>query len=246
MYRTANYSKPGGRQYNEDYIEIVGSDQGSICMVVADGLGGHGGGDRASQMACHTITGSWDGTVSPQYLEDLLQKAHEAIHEIQTEDCAMKSTAVTLTVQGAKVVWGHVGDSRLYYFHNGELAFRTQDHSVSQLAVDMGEITADQIRFHEDRNRLLRALGMDGDVTVEIGQTTLVEGQHAFLLCTDGFWEYVLEEEMEQFLRTAESPQDWLRAMHDLLMGRINKGSDNHSAAVMWMKIDETGMESEI
>ena len=101
----------------------------------------------------------------------------------------------------------------------------------------MGQITPDQIRFHEDRNRVLRALGMDGDITVETRFQTLEPGHHAFLLCTDGFWEYVLEPEMETDLLYAESPEDWLRRMQTRLRQRTPPDNDNNTAAVVWCEI---------
>ena len=235
MYQTAKYSSAGGRSYNEDSIGIVGSPKGSVCMVVADGLGGHGGGDEASRQVCATVTEGWDGQASGEQLRQLLLQAHEQICRMQTQKCAMKSTAAVLAVRGPKAAWAHVGDTRLYHFLNGKLVYRTIDHSASQLAVTLGQITSDQIRFHEDRSRLLRALGMDGNLTVDVKEEILEEGHHAFLMCSDGFWEYVCEKEMEEDLWSASKPAEWLKAMQNRLMQRVKGENDNHSAAVMWL-----------
>lgn len=235
MYLTANYSEPGGRPYNEDSIRITQSPKGSLCMIAADGLGSYGGGDLASQCVCRIVADNWDGEACPHHLGSLLLQSHEEICKMQTAQCAMKSTAAVLAVQGAQAAWAYVGDTRIYHFYNQHLLGRTEDHSASQLAANMGQITQEQIRFHHERHRILRALGMEEALQVDVGQLELAHGQHAFLLCTDGFWEYVLEQEMEQTLQAASDPRQWLQAMRQILMGRIGPNSDNHSAAVMWL-----------
>ena len=128
----------------------------------------------------------------------------------------------------------HVGDSRLYHFRDGKLQKQTTDHSVSQMAVFMGEITTHEIRFHEDRNKVLRALGSDSCKAELSQQLRVEEGRDAFLLCTDGFWEYVYEDEMEKTLREADSPKDWIRAMEKILKTRVTAGNDNYTAAALF------------
>lgn len=237
MLQSASYTDVGGRGWNEDSVWSCHQSPNGICMVVADGLGGHGGGDLASGMVCQTVDAGWNGGGSPAVLTDLLQKAHQNIRAMQTPRCSMKSTAVILSITDGRAVWAHVGDSRLYHFHNGKLVFQTRDHSASQIAVMLGDITPDQIRFHEDRSRVLRALGQEGSLNVEAREEQLAPGAHAFLLCSDGFWEYVLEPEMEAELCAAKDPEDWLRRMRTLLSARTPADNDNNTAAAVWLEI---------
>lgn len=236
--QTAYYTDRGGREDNEDSVLILEKGE-TVCAVVADGLGGYGGGERASALVTAEFSENWDGRLSPEILTKLLQRAHEKICGIQTPRCPMKSTAVALTVEPGHIAWAHVGDSRLYHFYNGKLVFQTKDHSSSQIAVELGDITAEQIRFHEDRNKVFRALGQSGPVNVDARDLALAEGEHAWLLCTDGFWEYVLEKEMEQALQDAETPGEWLEKMRECLRERLAwKGqteNDNNTAAAVWM-----------
>lgn len=133
--------------------------------------------------------------------------------------------------------WAYVGDSRLYHFTDGRLTFQTRDHSASQIAVLMGQITPEQIRFHEDRSRIFRALGQEGSLNVDAQSGLLSPGNHAFLLCTDGFWEYVYESEMENTLARAASATDWLKKMRAVLAARIPGDNDNNTAAAIWLTI---------
>ena len=97
-----------------------------------------------------------------------------------------------------------------------------------------GEITPEQIRFHPSRSRVLRALGQEGELRVEQGSARLEAGQNAFLLCTDGFWEYVYENEMAETLRRSSSPQEWLERMRRYIAARAPRDNDNNTAAAVW------------
>lgn len=234
MILTASYSNIGGRACNEDTVKIVFKGNHQVCAVLADGLGGHGGGAQASAAAAETICALWSET--PRIaMEPMVQRAHQAVIRLQNPSCSMKSTIVVLSLEPGLAEWAHVGDSRLYYFHNKALTFQSRDHSVPQLAVALGDITTDEIRFHPDRNRVLRALGQDSDLLVETRDQPLLPGHHAFLLCSDGFWEYVLESEMEEDLQNSATPEQWLEKMRERMKKRIPKDNDNNTAAAIWV-----------
>ena len=234
MIATASYTDTGGRPHNEDTVRLAWQ-KGGLCLVVADGLGGHGGGGLASAAAAEAICGGWDGQVSEEALARLIQQAHQRVLSLQTRACAMKTTVTALEADGRQAAWAHAGDSRIYHFVNGTLVFQSRDHSASQIAVMLGTITPDQIRFHVDRSRVYRALGQDGELKVESHGEALAPGHHAFLLCSDGFWEYVYEEEMAEDLAAAASPEDWLARMRARLAARVPDNNDNNTAAAVWL-----------
>ena len=236
MIATASYTDTGGRPHNEDTVRLAWQ-KGWLCLVVADGLGGHGGGGLASAAAAEVICGGWDGQVSEEALARLIQQAHQRVLSLQTRACAMKTTVTALEADGRQAAWAHAGDSRIYHFVNGTLVFQSRDHSASQIAVMLGTITPDQIRFHVDRSRVYRALGQDGELKVESHGEALAPGHHAFLLCSDGFWEYVYEEEMAEDLAAAASTEDWLARMRARLAARVPDNNDNNTAAAVWLDI---------
>lgn len=235
MIQVAAYTDIGGRSNNEDAMRWQ-HEHGSLCAVVADGLGGHGYGEVAAALAVETVCGSWQGEVSASALSQHLKDAHEAIRAKQSPRCDMRTTAVALELRDGKAAWAHVGDSRLYHFYNGRILFQTRDHSASQIAVALGDITTDQIRFHRDRNKVFRSLGQEDDLIVDSKELEIPQGNHAWLLCTDGFWEYVLEAEMEAELRAADSPQQWIENMRVHLNKRIPSDNDNNTALAVWMR----------
>lgn len=236
MFKIATYTNTGGRPHNEDTVMWTKRAGKSACVVVADGLGGHGGGELASAKAAELICGRWAGQADEEVLANLVKAGNEAVLAIQTPQCSMKTTVVVLNLMPGRAVWAHVGDSRLYRFYEGKLKFQTCDHSSAQIGVMLGQITPDQIRHHPDRNRVLRALGQDEELQVETGSCAIGPGRTAFLLCSDGFWEYVLEEEMEKDLNAASDPEEWIRLMRKRLSDRVPADNDNNTAAAVWIE----------
>lgn len=243
MVKIAALSAQGGREYNEDSISVL-EEAERQCAVVADGLGGHGGGEIASSIAAVQIKKAFSDMtgINEAWILELYRQVNRAVLEQQTASCHMKTTCVSLFLEQEMIWWAHLGDSRLYYFQNGELKRQTMDHSVSQMAVLSGEITKDQIRFHEDRNRVLRAFGASEDVHPDIESMKLdADVFHAFLLCTDGFWEYVLEAEMQIDLLKAEEPSEWLKYMEERLKKKVDGKNDNYSAIAVFCENSSVG-----
>ena len=190
----------GGRPVNEDSI-FFDKQAGKLVAVVADGLGGCEDGEIASKKVVDIFRNSMPVT-EKEILECIFQANACLFKEQKRSSRGMKSTIVALGVNEGQICYGHVGDSRLYYFCDRTLEFRSLDHSVTQLAVLSGEIQEEAMRFHEDRNKLLRALGAADTVKPSVEKfDNLAKGRHVFLLCTDGFWEYVPENEMLNCIR---------------------------------------------
>lgn len=211
--------------------------------VMADGLGGHGSGDRASKAAVNAVAeciedrGSGE-KVTDRELKEWFEQANQKVLAMQTKECRMKTTLALLYIEEAAgtASLAHLGDSRIYYFKNGEYAFCTFDHSVSRMAVLAGEIGWEEIRFHADRNKLLKAVGQERKADAEVDEIFLEkDAGHAFLLCTDGFWEYVTEEEMEETLRLSTTPAEWLAGMRDCVSRKAKQDNDNHLAIAVWI-----------
>lgn len=234
----AELTNPGGRAINDDTVCCRESVNGAY-VFVGDGLGGYKGGKQASETAGETLLRECEekGMMTDDRFQETAAKAEEAVRKLQDRTGGnMKTTIVLLALEGEYARWMHVGDSRLYRFDNGKLTKQTRDHSVSQMAVLMGDITQEQIRFHEDRNLVLRALG-GGNARADISEkTSITGGQASFLLCTDGFWEYVYETEMEALLKQAKNPAQWLAAMEKLLLQRATGEHDNYTAAAVFVR----------
>ncbi|HSW36193.1 MAG TPA: protein phosphatase 2C domain-containing protein [Candidatus Limnocylindrales bacterium] len=235
--QSAFLSRAGGRKENEDYCACA-EVNGHACYLVADGLGAHRGGAIASKTVGESVISAFKSMpgASKGHLEKYLQYARQELGKRETAErgiVSLKTTLVVLLSDCRSVIWAHIGDSRLYRFNidSGKLVFRTRDHSVPQRLADSGEIASDQIRFHEDRNRLTAAFQSEGKSSFEYNADPkpLHRGD-VFLLCSDGFWEYIFESEMENTLCNASTPESWLAAMEIRLLERAKSDHDNYSA----------------
>jgi serine/threonine protein phosphatase PrpC len=234
-FETAWLSSPGGREDNEDCCDFR-LDGESGLWILCDGLGGHRGGEIASRLAVQSAIESFlsDPRVTAELLTAHLERAHGAVLERQRTEpdlSSMRTTIVMLLASGDAALWVHAGDSRLYWFRGAKLCGQTKDHSVPQRLADAGEIRPEQIRFHEDRSRLLRSLGARQESGATQGSLPgKPETGDAFLLASDGFWEYVTEPEMEQDLASSADAGKWLALMEARLRQRATPESDNYSA----------------
>ena len=227
--RYAMISERGSREINEDYVGKAlseNSDRG--CFVLCDGLGGES-----------VLQKYQTAQKDKNFIENAIREGQERLLTLQRErheQSEMKTTAVVLYIDDM-IQWCHVGDSRLYYFQKKKLVQRTLDHSVPQMLVYAGEIKEKEIRNHPDRNRLLRVMGMEwGGSSYTLAEPVEKADEQAFLLCSDGFWELIVEKDMQKCLKKAKSPEEWLELMREIVL-KNGKGRDmdNFSAIAVWL-----------
>lgn len=232
------YSEAGSREVNEDRVGVAGHDD-CRCFVVADGLGGHGKGEVASRLAVEAFEEVFSGAAADLSgaMSSAFLLAQERILEEQRgagTPFRMKTTAAALAIRGDTVMWGHIGDSRVYAFSRFRLKARTQDHSVPQMLALAGEIREREIRGHPDRSRLLRVLGEPGTPKFEQTGPLPLKKYRAFLLCSDGFWELVEEREMLAALRRSADARAWTEQMLRIVEQRgAGREMDNYSAVAV-------------
>ena len=227
----------GGREVNEDYAAVLTREDGSFCAVLADGLGGHGRGEVASELVVRNSLSLWEtfSGKTEDFLNLCFQDSQEKLLQKQLAEHAqdsMKTTMTALVCDGKQVQWGHIGDSRLYMFQDNKIATRTLDHSVPQMLVATGEIKEKDIRGHEDRNRLLKVMGTPWDKPkYELADPVPCRKEMAFLLSSDGFWELVEDRDMVSCLKKAATPKEWLEAMEQIVLKNgVGKKMDNYTA----------------
>ena len=239
-------SDRGGRAANEDACGYLLS-QRLGCWVVSDGAGGHENGAVASELAVRTILRTFElaPELSPDYLKRLLHTANEALvaqrHE-PARGTGMRATAAMLIVDpvSKRALWAHAGDTRIYFLRDARVVAYTRDHSVVQGLADAGYITQDRVRSHPNRSTLVTALGEQYDFAPAVLTRELaVRPNDAFLICTDGAWEHVLERQIEDCLASAASPEEWLRKLEASLLQVAPKGHDNYSLLGIWLEEDD-------
>lgn len=235
--QTAYISRIGRRQRNEDACGYWTSAQG-CCWVVSDGAGGHGSGDRAAQIVVSTILARFaaDPEVSEARAVALLEGAQAAVmaeKRAHPEGDNMHATAALLLIDAerADAVWSHAGDTRIYLFRDGRVLHQTRDHSLVQNMIDAGYGNVDMIRSHPQRSLLTSAIGNAEDFTLGVsGAPVSICTGDSFLICSDGWWEYIDEAQMLAELHASNSCADWLARMADIVGAHDNPQSDNYTA----------------
>jgi protein phosphatase len=214
------------------------ADAGAYRMLVlADGMGGHQGGEVASRMAVQAIGevigASKDGPEAA--LRHAFEVANDRILQAAASDpqyAGMGTTGVALLIASSGSAWvAHVGDSRAYVLRGGKMVPLTADHSYVAELQRRGLITADEAAVHPRRNEVLRSIGGEPGIDVEIRSVPALPGD-CFLLCSDGLWGCVPEAEVVTTL-LRERPSDATRTLVDL--ANQHGGPDNVTVQVAWI-----------
>jgi PPM family protein phosphatase len=212
-------------------------------VAVADGMGGHRAGEVASATALESLRAA---VAAGRPLRDAIVDANDAVLEKSVSDQQLRGMGTTLTAgtlgTDGNLVIGHVGDSRAYLFHGGELTQITDDHSLVEEMVRTGELTPEQAESHPQRSIITRALGIDPEVEVDVYPVQLGVGDRV-LLCSDGLTTMVRSEDIAGILEREPDPG---RAAQ-LLVDAANAagGEDNITAVVVEAVEDETALAAE-
>ncbi|HTG16329.1 MAG TPA: protein phosphatase 2C domain-containing protein [Blastocatellia bacterium] len=204
-------------------------------FAVFDGVGGQQAGEVASQTAAETIEEALAHTTADSSVELVsraIRFANRDIFEMAESDPAYKTMATTvalLHIDQDRATVAHVGDSRVYRLEDGRFYRETVDHTDFNDAVKAGLLTRDQASSHGRSNVINRALGVDRDVEVEVKQITLRDGAR-FLLCSDGIYRHLSDEEIAGVLAGNKDPQ---RAADELKRLVHERGADDNLTAVV-------------
>ena len=217
----------------------------SPLFVVADGMGGARAGEVASRMAVEQFD-HLDGADMPpeQQLAEVAKGANRKIHEMAQEDSAYAGMGTTFTaalVTGREIAIGHVGDSRLYRFRDGELERLTHDHSLVEEFVRQGKLTPEEAEVHPQRSIITRALGPEPDVEVDTYTHTGRDGD-VYLINSDGLTGMINEEQVAEILRERESLEDAAEKL--IAAANENGGKDNITVVLFRLGSDGEDEES--
>ena len=233
------------REVNEDscYAGTVGA---YTLLILADGMGGHRGGAIASKKAIEItrkiLEQSLTGKMLPGQIMLLLS---DALCEANREIIALTKNAPTLVGMGttcdicllAKNIAyiAHIGDSRIYRFSksHGTLTKLTKDHSLVEYMIETGTITEEEAIHHPQKNIILRALGTEKEVEVDISHVKLKKGD-TLLLCSDGLYKTLPNEEiLATILRYSDNVENAAKMLTHVVQSKQRRGQDNTTVAVL-------------
>ncbi|WP_125605571.1 Stp1/IreP family PP2C-type Ser/Thr phosphatase [Lapidilactobacillus bayanensis] len=228
------------RENNQDYVSVFKNKAGVLFGIVADGMGGHLGGDVASEMAVSQI--------GHDFLETGFAKIHDLrdwlLDELTNENSrlinvsskfsdltGMGTTFVAIMVVDNHYLVTNIGDSRGYLLRDGKLKQITEDHSLVNELVKYGKISPEQAKNHPQKNVITRTLGISKDVQPDSTHGTWHQDD-LFLLCTDGLTNMVPDEDIEKILTTEDISLDE-KAQRLIVQANVNGGLDNISVLLV-------------
>jgi serine/threonine protein phosphatase PrpC len=232
----------GGRKVNQDRMGYSFT-RDTVLLLLADGMGGHILGEKASAIAMQTIGNAFQQCAQPmivrpeRFLEESFLAAHIEIQRFRVANNlpeTPRTTIVACIVQNGYAYWAHCGDSRLYWMRNGQILLRTKDHSRLETLIAQGKVDPSERHTHPDRNKLFNCLGAPNAPIVELSRRAVLQEGDLILLCSDGLWSVLPDHVLAQRLHE----HTIVRAIPELIRSATDiagKQSDNVTAlAMMW------------
>lgn len=249
MIETAFASSIGRiRKSNQDSVEVFKNKSGVTLAIVCDGMGGHQGGDVASTMAVSHLGHSFgltdftDVKQARKWLDVQFRKENETILKAADRFPDLNGMGTTIVLVFAfedEALVAHLGDSRAYCYAEGKFVQVTEDHSLVNELVKMGQITPEQAKHHPQKNIITQALGVSSTIDPEFNELPMADGT-MFLLCTDGLTNSLSDPQIQQILATKDLS---LKDRCNKLINEANRlgGGDNITVCLVFAKEDELG-----
>ncbi|HWO77907.1 MAG TPA: Stp1/IreP family PP2C-type Ser/Thr phosphatase [Bacillus sp. (in: firmicutes)] len=237
------------RPHNEDNGGIFETQNNLLLAVVADGMGGHRAGDVASEMAVKQLQELWEQSsleIHPEeaekWLTEAIQKVnnHIFVHASKNEECqGMGTTMVAAVCSDSFATVANIGDSRCYIFNELGFSQFTEDHTLVNELVRSGHISRQDAEHHPRKNVILRALGTEEHVIVDVKTITFEQGD-CLLLCSDGLSNKVSDVELKQILESEQRLEE--KAEQLINLANENGGEDNITIVIV--KNDEEAIRN--
>lgn len=215
------------REQNEDSLVVR-----PPLFVVADGMGGHAAGEVASEIAVKTIEELAPSFADAEALGHAVEEANRDIINAALAGEGREGMGTTVTaavLERNRLVIAQVGDSRAYLLHNGELTQLTRDHSLMANMIEAGQITPEEARYHPSRSVITRALGNDPDTVPDLYEINVEDGDR-LLLCSDGLYSMLEDDEIAAVMRRVSDPQ---RCASTLVNGAIAAGGHDNVTVIV-------------
>ncbi|MFC6275047.1 Stp1/IreP family PP2C-type Ser/Thr phosphatase [Levilactobacillus tangyuanensis] len=212
------------REDNEDYVDVFTNQAGQHLAIIADGIGGHQGGDVASAMAVSHLGHEFEQTeiTSPetagQWITTQITAENQSIIDKSNQFADLNGMGTTLVAAvyfTDEVVIANIGDSRAYLLRDEQLRQLTEDHSLVNELVKRGEISRQAARHHPQKNVIIRSLGISNDAKFDLNTYPLIPGDQ-LLLCTDGLTNMVDDDQIQSVLLSDQRAEDKCKQLIDL------------------------------
>lgn len=234
------------RDHNEDNVIILNNEKNEYILAVADGMGGHKAGEVASAIVINHLTeefyrlnemGSKENAI--EWLRNIVTEMNNKIFDYtkeNTDSKGMGTTFVCAIVTKDYLLYGNIGDSSGFVIKNKKMHKVTKDHTLVNLLVSTGELTEEEAKYHPRKNVLMRALGANNPIDIDIFDVdTNIQG---VFLCSDGLTNMLTTEQIERVLSSESSIEEAL----EKLIKKANARGGNDNISIAYLK-KESGDE---
>jgi serine/threonine protein phosphatase PrpC len=227
------------RDHNEDSVTILSNDNGEYILAVADGMGGHKAGEVASSIATTHLEARFVSLDTLGTKEEAIEWLREVTKEIndkifaytfQNPDSKGMGTTLVVAIRTRDyVLFGNIGDSSGFVYKNGKLVKVTKDHTLVNLLVSTGELTEEEAKYHPRKNVLMRALGANNPIEIDIFDVDI--SVRGILLCSDGLTNMLTFEQIEKVLNSKDNIEEKIIKL--IRKSNSRGGTDNISIAYL-------------
>ncbi len=232
------------REHNEDSVIILNNENGEHLLAVADGMGGHKAGEVASAIVINHLTEEFynldtlgDKDSAIEFLRNIATEMNHKIFDYTKENPDSKGMGTTFVcaIQTKDyLLYGNIGDSSGFVIKKNKLTKVTKDHTLVNLLVSTGELTPEEAKYHPRKNVLMRALGANNPIEIDIFDVeSNIDG---ILLCSDGLTNMLTQEQIERVIAEDMSAEDTVRK----LINKANARGGNDNISVAYLK-NESG-----
>ena len=247
-YQLATTCRLGNRKSNQDRFSVVETGE-AVLMVVADGMSGHDEGKLAADTVIDSLVRSFNSTRFPhpaphKFLAQILTIANKEVLEAgaqRSPPITPRTTCVVCLVQQGSAIWAHVGDSRLYWIRQGKILEQTADHSRVEELYQQGIITAEQKLRHPQRNIVTQCIGSPKKPPKPtISQKTPLSPEDVLLLCSDGLWGQLPEDQLAAGLIQNNIEDALEKLAHDAELNGFPRSDNISAVAFHWLSNEKS------
>ena len=228
------------REHNEDNVIILSNEKDEYLLAVADGMGGHKAGEVASAIVINHLTEEFYGLdtlgskeTAIEFLRNVVTEMNQKIFEYTKENPdskGMGTTFVCAIKTADYLLYGNIGDSSGYVIKNNKMHKVTKDHTLVNLLVSTGELTQEEAKYHPRKNVLMRALGANNPIDIDIFDVE--NNTDAILLCSDGLTNMLTDDQIEKVLAEEKNVKDAVKK----LINKANARGGNDNISIAYLK----------
>ena len=218
----------GDFKINKDYFAYIELDD-YACWVLADGL------DSATEkMSAEIVVNSIlsnfseEPSLKKRKIKNYIKQANQRLKE-ESRTMSLQSTVLVVVSDYHFVRWGYVGNTRLYHLRKEKIRSCTTDHSIAQMMLEVGDISKQQLNQHQERNNLNKYLGKDKSIKPKISKKVELADDDILVLCTSGFWENIMDQELKSDLAEIKGSQELVDNLETKMLSNTASNLDNYS-----------------